>query len=107
MLLVGETGTGKTTAIQELAKKMGRELHVFNMNQNTDSSDLLGGYKPVDLKHITKPLFDKFIELFSSVFSIDRSEQNKNFYAQMQKSYEENDLEGFIVRITYGMNHIR
>ena len=32
MLLVGETGTGKTTIVQELAKKLGKTLHVFNMN---------------------------------------------------------------------------
>jgi len=32
MLLVGETGTGKTSAVQELAKLQGKQLHVFNMN---------------------------------------------------------------------------
>jgi len=31
-LLVGETGTGKTTAVQEIAKLLGKKLHVFNMN---------------------------------------------------------------------------
>jgi midasin len=48
VLLVGETGTGKTTAVQQLANMVGKKLHVLNMNQNTDSSDLLGGFKPVD-----------------------------------------------------------
>lgn len=47
--MVGETGTGKTTCVQEIAKLLNKNLHVFNMNQNTDSSDLLGGFKPVDL----------------------------------------------------------
>jgi midasin len=32
MLLVGETGTGKTTIVQELAKTVGKRLHVLNMN---------------------------------------------------------------------------
>ena len=32
VLLVGETGTGKTTSVQELAKLQGKKLHVFNMN---------------------------------------------------------------------------
>lgn len=32
MLLVGETGTGKTTLVQELASTLGKKLHVFNMN---------------------------------------------------------------------------
>jgi midasin len=31
-LLVGETGTGKTTSVQELAKLLGKTFHVFNMN---------------------------------------------------------------------------
>jgi midasin len=32
VLLVGETGTGKTTAVQEIARVSGKRLHVFNMN---------------------------------------------------------------------------
>ena len=56
LLLVGETGTGKTTSVQELAKLQGKKLHVFNMNQNTDSSDLLGGFKPVEVKYLLKPV---------------------------------------------------
>ncbi|KAL5010016.1 hypothetical protein ScPMuIL_012321, partial [Solemya velum] len=39
VLLVGETGTGKTSSVQ-----------VLNMNQQSDSADLLGGFKPVDLR---------------------------------------------------------
>ena len=31
-LLVGETGTGKTTSVQELARLLGKKMHVFNMN---------------------------------------------------------------------------
>lgn len=42
-LLVGETGTGKTTTLQLLAKQTGHKLIVINMNQQSDSSDLLGG----------------------------------------------------------------
>lgn len=44
MLLVGETGTGKTAAVQYLAQKTGHHLVVINMNQQSDSADLLGGY---------------------------------------------------------------
>lgn len=43
-LIVGETGTGKTTTIQLLANHTGHKLVVINMNQQSDSSDLLGGY---------------------------------------------------------------
>jgi midasin len=44
VLLVGETGTGKTSAVQYLAGKTGHRLIVINMNQQSDSADLLGGY---------------------------------------------------------------
>jgi midasin len=44
VLLVGETGSGKTSAVQYLAQKTGHHLVVINMNQQSDSADLLGGY---------------------------------------------------------------
>ena len=68
VLLVGETGTGKTTCVQELAKLGGNKLHVFNMNRNTDSSDLLGGFKPVDIKFLLRPIYEKFLSLFKFLF---------------------------------------
>lgn len=43
VLLVGETGTGKTCTLQLLAKHTGNTLVVLNMNQQSDSTDLLGG----------------------------------------------------------------
>lgn len=44
VILVGETGTGKTSVIQRLAYLTGRKLKVINLNQQSDSVDLLGGY---------------------------------------------------------------
>ena len=43
VLLVGETGTGKTSTVQYLADKTGHKLTVINMNQQSDSTDLMGG----------------------------------------------------------------
>lgn len=43
VLLVGETGTGKTSTLQLLAHHTGNTLVVLNMNQQSDSADLLGG----------------------------------------------------------------
>jgi midasin len=76
-LLVGETGTGKTTSVQELAKLLGKKMHVFNMNQNTDSSDLLGGFKPVDIKFLMRPIYENFLGIFKSEFK--KLEKNKKF----------------------------
>ena len=49
VLLVGWTGVGKTTSVQFLREKTGRKLKVININQESDSADLLGGFKPVSL----------------------------------------------------------
>lgn len=42
VLLIGETGTGKTTIVQHLSHVFGKKLIVLNMSQQSDSSDLLG-----------------------------------------------------------------
>lgn len=76
VLLVGETGTGKTSTVQFLARTLGQELVVINMNQQSDSADLLGGFKPVDMKFIVAPLRKEFENLFRSYFNV---EQNKKF----------------------------
>uniref|UniRef100_A0A3Q2I9Y3 Midasin n=1 Tax=Equus caballus TaxID=9796 RepID=A0A3Q2I9Y3_HORSE len=44
VLLVGETGTGKTSTVQYLAHITGHRLRVVNMNQQSDTADLLGGF---------------------------------------------------------------
>ncbi|XP_073983569.1 midasin isoform X4 [Rhodnius prolixus] len=72
-LLVGETGTGKTSTIQLLARQTGHNLIVINMNQQSDSSDLLGGYKPVDIKQLMLPLRDEFEKLFRSFFNVQEN----------------------------------
>ncbi|MCO5578538.1 hypothetical protein L7F22_032381 [Adiantum nelumboides] len=47
ILLVGETGTGKTSICEMLAEVFGRRLHTVNCHQNTDTADLLGGQRPL------------------------------------------------------------
>ncbi|KAB8257115.1 hypothetical protein BDV32DRAFT_160729 [Aspergillus pseudonomiae] len=49
MLLVGETGIGKTT-----------KLTVVNLSQQSESSDLLGGFKPVNIRTMAVPMLDEF-----------------------------------------------
>ena len=46
VLLVGETGTGKTTVCQMAAHMRGQRLHILNCNQHTETSDFLGGFRP-------------------------------------------------------------
>lgn len=42
VLLVGETGGGKTTVCQLLSIMLGSNLHVLNCHQYTETSDFLG-----------------------------------------------------------------
>jgi midasin len=69
LLLVGETGTGKTTCIQYLAEQLGRKLVAFNLSQQSESGDLLGGFKPVNVRSLVIPLKDEFDEIFDTTFS--------------------------------------
>jgi len=46
------------------------------MNQQSDTVDFIGGYKPVELKIIVKPIQEEFETLFRAEFNV---EQNKKF----------------------------
>uniref|UniRef100_A0A3Q3KQG4 Midasin n=1 Tax=Mastacembelus armatus TaxID=205130 RepID=A0A3Q3KQG4_9TELE len=84
VLLVGETGTGKTSTVQHLARVTGHRLWVVNMNQQSDTADLLGGYKPVDHKQILLPLREAFEDLFSQTYS---RKQNLTFLGHVQTCF--------------------
>uniref|UniRef100_A0A669QKR3 Midasin n=1 Tax=Phasianus colchicus TaxID=9054 RepID=A0A669QKR3_PHACC len=86
VLLVGETGTGKTSTVQYLAHVTGHHLRVVNMNQQSDTADLLGGYKPVDNKLIWLPLRESFEELFYQTFS---RKKNQTFLGHIQTCYRQ------------------
>ena len=73
VLLVGETGTGKTTAVQHLASRTGRQLLVHNLSEQSDSSELIGGYRPVQMRHIVTPLTQRFEAAFCQTFSRARN----------------------------------
>lgn len=47
VLLVGETGGGKTTVCQVLAENCGQQLLTVNCHMHTESSDFIGGLRPV------------------------------------------------------------
>uniref|UniRef100_A0A183I856 AAA_5 domain-containing protein n=1 Tax=Onchocerca flexuosa TaxID=387005 RepID=A0A183I856_9BILA len=75
VLLVGETGVGKTAIVQLLADRIGTTLRVVNLSQHSDSSDLIGGYKPVSIPYLLKPLKKEFDELFAATFDTKRNEK--------------------------------
>ena len=74
-LLVGETGTGKTATIQHLADLLHRRLTVVNLSQQSEAGDLLGGYKPVNIRALAIPMKEQFDDLFGTTFSVKRNER--------------------------------
>ena len=66
VLLVGETGIGKTTVVQQLADSLGFNLTAVNLSQQSEVGDLLGGFKPVNVRSLAIPLKDEFDELFGA-----------------------------------------
>lgn len=86
VLLVGETGTGKTSTVQYLAAQTGHKLIVINMSQHTDSTDLLGGFKPVELKFVINPVRREFEDLFCQTFS---RVQNAGFLNHVMTCYNQ------------------
>ncbi|RYP12079.1 hypothetical protein DL765_007494 [Monosporascus sp. GIB2] len=66
VLLVGETGIGKTTVVQQLADLLGHRLTAVNLSQQSEVGDLLGGFKPVNVRSLAIPLKEEFEDLFTS-----------------------------------------
>ncbi|GAB2269172.1 hypothetical protein Dimus_004102 [Dionaea muscipula] len=96
VLLVGETGTGKTTLVQNLAMKLGHKLTVLNLSQQSDVTDLLGGFKPTDLKSICTPLYEEFEKLFFRTFP---EKENEDFITSLKVQFRDRNwvklLRGF------------
>jgi MoxR-like ATPase len=66
LLLVGDTGVGKTSLIQTAAQARGQRdtLAVINLSVHTDGTDLLGGFKPLDVSAASRRLVAMYEEAF-------------------------------------------
>ncbi|KAI1334176.1 hypothetical protein F5Y15DRAFT_421135 [Xylariaceae sp. FL0016] len=83
VLLVGETGIGKTTVVQQLAETLGHKLVAVNLSQQSEVGDLLGGFKPINARSLAVPLKEEFEDLFSST-GISAS-RNQKYLEQIGK----------------------
>ncbi|KAG7342074.1 cobaltochelatase [Nitzschia inconspicua] len=85
ILLVGETGGGKTSLIQHLARHCKRTLIVQNLSLQTDSTDLLGGYRPLEIKNVARQVYNDFVDTFVSTFSRKQNEKFLQYAASMME----------------------
>ena len=86
ILLTGETGTGKTSAVAHLAGLLRRKLVSLNLSHQTESGDLLGGFKPVDARVPGSALMERWGELFGGTFS---RKKNEKFEGEVRKAMRE------------------
>lgn len=86
VLLTGETGTGKTSVITHLASLLHHPLISVNLSQQTESSDLLGSFKPIDARVPGSELQLQFLDLFRSTFS---QKKNVKFEESTWKAVKE------------------
>ena len=85
VLLVGETGIGKTTVVQQLAESLGHRLFAVNLSQQSEVGDLLGGFKPVNVRTLAVPLKEEFEDLFAATgISVSK---NQKYFEQVGKSF--------------------
>ncbi|KAK0622968.1 hypothetical protein B0T14DRAFT_476182 [Immersiella caudata] len=85
LLLVGETGIGKTTVIQQLADSLGHQLIAVNLSQQSESGDLLGGFKPISAQTLAMPIKEEFEDLFEKTgVSADK---NKEYLDRITKKF--------------------
>lgn len=85
VLLVGETGIGKTTVVQQLAETLGNKLIAVNLSQQSEVGDLLGGFKPVNVRNLAVPLKEDFEDLFSATgISVSK---NQKYLEQIGKCF--------------------
>ena len=86
VLLTGETGTGKTSVITHLASLLQVSLISVNLSQQTESSDLVGSFKPIDARIPGSELQLRFLDLFRSTFS---QKKNLRFQESTWKAVKE------------------
>ncbi|RDW65425.1 midasin [Coleophoma crateriformis] len=84
VLLVGETGIGKTTVVQQLADSLGFKLTAVNLSQQSEVGDLLGGFKPVNVRSLAIPLKEEFDELYSST-GLSTKDANQKYLEKLGK----------------------
>lgn len=75
------------TALQDslllVCAQVSAKLVVLNLSQQTDSSDLLGGFRPVEARHSMAPLLPAFFSLVQRTWARGR---NQDYLSRVSKA---------------------
>jgi midasin len=87
VLLIGETGCGKTTVAQAYAELRGLEFYSVNCHQHTESSDFIGSLRPVRGKQNVKveievDLLQKFLGIFNESGLVQSNREFTEIFVQ-------------------------
>ena len=96
MLLIGETGCGKTMIAQYLANIFNKKLVVYNLSQNSDSTDLLGGYRPIDMKSVLITVIQKYTKYLSKIIDLNK---NQIFLKKIQEMLVKRNYNSIITNL--------
>ncbi|CRG95848.1 dynein-related AAA-type ATPase, putative [Plasmodium gallinaceum] len=83
VLLIGDTGVGKTALIDYISKIFEKKLHVFVFSEQSESSDLIGNYYPFNISAKTNELFEELKSLNSKLSYICKKELSL-FYLKLR-----------------------
>ena len=84
VLLVGETGCGKTTVCQMLAQAFGKQLFIVNAHQNIETGDIIGAQRPIrNRTAYSTQLHKDLVQLFTEYAPIP------SFIGQQESSLED------------------
>lgn len=92
VLLIGETGCGKTSVIQHFANISGNRLKVINLSKVTDVSDIFGGFKPVSVKQRCLSILNKIKLFLENFYDVSK---NTEFIMYLLKSIENGNYVAF------------
>ncbi|SBT44952.1 dynein-related AAA-type ATPase, putative [Plasmodium ovale wallikeri] len=84
ILLVGDTGVGKTALVDYISKLFGKKLHVFVFSEQSEASDLVGNYYPFNISVKTNELFKEMKRLNCKIGSYILEKELGLFYIKLR-----------------------
>jgi len=68
-ILIGSSGTGKTSMVKLLAQLTGNHLEIMSMNSAIDTTELLGGFEQADLNRHLEMIFKQIQTLLYGIIA--------------------------------------